>query len=404
MNSFTRFVLFGLLLSLLALPCLAKEEPWVRDVFLVSSLNYADALVMAPVSAKYSTPILLTDSKELSFDTKHSLELFKPRRVYLVGGRKVLAESLEQQLGFFNTTRIWGATRYGTASEVARAFWPESGKAVLVRDNVGTSRKFYLDVALASRKAVQEKIPLLFVYYGKVPDTTAIALRELGVKEVYLYGDYSSAVVQQLGLMGLIVREGLFLDPVQETGSGERQVMALGSWEDSLYVPFLESDAVIVSSQAESFAFQDKLRGSNVKVELLGDNSISREIELGLEVQGIDFEKGLKPVEFSNQFLGNNWEELQGSFFSYVSFVEKTALRERHSLLEARAMLPSYALRFGLDSAQALQKADSGISFIELLVGSRNFQEAWLESFKYKDVVFLEMSKRFKEFMDFDTS
>lgn len=97
--------------------------------FMVGCANdYPDALAAAATGR----PILLVDSN-LKDAQKRFFGNSKNKNFYIVGGEKVVPKSIEGELSpFGRSKRIAGESRYETALEVAKAFFPETQEKVVL--------------------------------------------------------------------------------------------------------------------------------------------------------------------------------------------------------------------------------------------------------------------------------
>ncbi|WP_123054668.1 cell wall-binding repeat-containing protein [Clostridium sp. JN-1] len=92
-----------------------------KDVVLVCGEGYADAVSGSVLAKTIDAPILLTQSKTLSADTKKALDTLKPENVYVIGGTASIAQSVRDGLktSGYNLKELGGANRYETNVAVA---------------------------------------------------------------------------------------------------------------------------------------------------------------------------------------------------------------------------------------------------------------------------------------------
>lgn len=92
-----------------------------KDVVLVCGEGYADAVSGSVLAKTIDAPILLTQSKTLSADTKKALDTLKPENVYVIGGTASIAQSVRDGLktSGYNLIELGGANRYETNVKVA---------------------------------------------------------------------------------------------------------------------------------------------------------------------------------------------------------------------------------------------------------------------------------------------
>ena len=88
-----------------------------------ASSEFADAILIGPLAAALSMPILLTDGSTLSAGTADFIDNHQIEEIVIIGGESAVGESVEDTLmadyGVVDVQRIAGATAYATATEVA---------------------------------------------------------------------------------------------------------------------------------------------------------------------------------------------------------------------------------------------------------------------------------------------
>ncbi|MGC7872234.1 alpha/beta fold hydrolase [Desulfosporosinus sp. SYSU MS00001] len=84
--------------------------------------NFPDALAVSSWAAYNDVPILLTETNELPTETLKALQDLNVTSTYIIGGKAVISERLEESLKEYNMnpTRYWGNDRYETAIAVAQ--------------------------------------------------------------------------------------------------------------------------------------------------------------------------------------------------------------------------------------------------------------------------------------------
>jgi serine protease len=156
------------------------------EVFIVSGLDFADALSIVPYATQSKLPVLLNDSKtSLNKDIKQYLKENKVSKVTLIGGTAVLSKTVVDSLksaGVKEIKRIAGISRYHTALEVAKTYYP-TVKVVGIANG-----KNFPDALSGSHFAAVNKMPIILVD-GKtiVPDVKSY-LMKAGVTSYYVYG------------------------------------------------------------------------------------------------------------------------------------------------------------------------------------------------------------------------
>lgn len=210
-------IVFAALIGSLAVSAAETNES-VDKVVLASTANYPDALVSSAPAGKLGMPILLTNKNEVPEDTLGSIEDFSPEEVVMVGGPEVISEEVEQKLSSegYNVTRLWGATRYGTANEVADYFWPTGSEKALIIENTFTDRNGKV-LAAGKEVARDEGLPIFLTPKESIPASTLTKLQELEVDEVtYIGSGLSENASEQL--------EELQIDVEEVTGENDTEI------------------------------------------------------------------------------------------------------------------------------------------------------------------------------------
>lgn len=206
----TQILAFGvlitslLLLLLLLLPAAGASESGntVDTVILATTINYPDAIVVAPASIKFGAPVLFTEQESIPQETLDALTSLNPKTVVIVGGPFVIKQSVEDALKAkgYNVVRLWGYTQYGTAVEIAKFFWPDGiEKAVIVYDTLKAPSEENTKELLAAKViAARGKIPIFLVPADGLPDEVNSTLALLGVKKVVIVGSRAAAIEAKL--------------------------------------------------------------------------------------------------------------------------------------------------------------------------------------------------------------
>lgn len=132
----------------------------------------------------------MTTPAALPGATQEALEALDPDRIVLLGGTTAVGDEVEALLGAHapDVRRVAGATRFGTAADVARL----RGTASTVY--VATGRAFP-DALTAVPAAAADDAPVLMTEPDDVPDETAVVIGELRAKRAVLVG--GAAAVSQ---------------------------------------------------------------------------------------------------------------------------------------------------------------------------------------------------------------
>lgn len=91
-----------------------------KEVVLVNGYNFPDALSVASYAAEKGLPILVTQDKKLSTETKQALKDFHTTNTLVIGGEVAVDSTVTKAVP--NAFRIAGKDRFATAVEVAKYF------------------------------------------------------------------------------------------------------------------------------------------------------------------------------------------------------------------------------------------------------------------------------------------
>lgn len=150
----------------------------VSQVFVVTGEDFPDALSVGAVAGTVGAPVLLVRPDQLPGTTRTELVRLAPTTITVVGGTTAISDAVYDQLATFANSieRIAGDSRYGTAAQVSRRYFP-AGSAD--RAFVVTGRNFPDALAVAPVAAL-EGAPLILVTDTSVPAPTAGEVARLG--------------------------------------------------------------------------------------------------------------------------------------------------------------------------------------------------------------------------------
>lgn len=108
----------------------ASEVKTIKDIDKVVLTNAykgePDAMSISPIAARDGAPIILTDGKTTSFDTK-GLES------YVIGGSSSMSDKLVSST---NSTRIGGTDRFDTNKKIINQFYSTTGEFYITKSDV----------------------------------------------------------------------------------------------------------------------------------------------------------------------------------------------------------------------------------------------------------------------------
>lgn len=174
-------------------------SPGVDAVYVVTGLDFPDALAAAPAAAAEGAPLLLVTATEVPQATGTELARLRPKRVVIVGDQNSVSEQVAAALDEHTTgpvVRRQGADRFATAAAVAtESFQPGVGAAFIAN---GLN---FPDGLGGGAAAGELGGPVLFAERDTLPSATAQALQTLRPSSIIILGGMaavSSTVEGQL--------------------------------------------------------------------------------------------------------------------------------------------------------------------------------------------------------------
>lgn len=167
----------------------ANKEDAIKDVFLASGENFADALVASVPAALYARPILLTAKDNLPKVVKDAIESkdYGIKEVTVVGGTGAVSEKAYAQITVSDVQRLKGSNRQLTAMAVANEYFMNAGQAIVVD---GTN---FADALAAGQLGWKIKAPILLSESKTVLGKDLAAyLRNNKMTEITIVGGTSS--------------------------------------------------------------------------------------------------------------------------------------------------------------------------------------------------------------------
>lgn len=167
----------------------ANNEDAIKDVFVASGENFADALVASVPAALYARPILLTAKDNLPMVVKDAIESkdYGIKEVTVVGGTGAVSEHAYSQITVSDVQRLKGQNRQLTAMAVANEYFMNAGQAIVVD---GTN---FADALAAGQLGWKIKAPILLSESKTVLGKDLAAyLRNNKMTEITIVGGTSS--------------------------------------------------------------------------------------------------------------------------------------------------------------------------------------------------------------------
>lgn len=156
------------------------------DTVIVARADFfPDALSGSYLSGLTTSPILLVSTGgAIEPHTREGLETIDPDNVIILGGLEAISQEVEDELAAdYETTRVRGTNRFGTAAAIAMEGADDSPITAIV-----ASGEEFPDALVSGSISYAAGLPLLLTGAGFLPDETAEALEALGIEEVLLIG------------------------------------------------------------------------------------------------------------------------------------------------------------------------------------------------------------------------
>ncbi|MCG8398699.1 N-acetylmuramoyl-L-alanine amidase [Bacillus atrophaeus] len=154
---------------------------------IVGGASYADAISAAPLAYQKNAPLLYTNTKNLSSETKTRLKELKTTNVIIVGGTPAVSSNTANQIKSMGISikRIAGSNRYDTAAKVAKEM-KSASKAVIVNGFL------YADALAIIPYAAKNGYPILFTNKTSINSATTGAIKSKGITSSVVAGGTGS--------------------------------------------------------------------------------------------------------------------------------------------------------------------------------------------------------------------
>lgn len=161
-------------------------SPGIRVAYVVSGLDYPDALAAASQAGKDGAPVLLSDPASLPKETRQSLTRLRPKKIVVVGGSAAISQTVLNQLRPLayggEVVRVAGDDRYRTAAELAGRYAAGVDRVYLA------SGQDFPDALAGAALAGYQGAPLLLTDGRSVDQSTRAQLARLRPDEVVILG------------------------------------------------------------------------------------------------------------------------------------------------------------------------------------------------------------------------
>lgn len=167
-----------------------SSDGWssANSVVIVNSNSIPDALSATPFAKYYDAPILLTESNKLNDESKKEILRLNPQRIYIVGGKSVVSDSVINELKSMNISveRISGQDRYETSLELAKELGGSQEIAVV---NGVTGLPDAISIAPV---AAEKRIPIVLASPNEGTKVFNQYIKDSNVTKSYVIGRESS--------------------------------------------------------------------------------------------------------------------------------------------------------------------------------------------------------------------
>ena len=194
------------------------------EVLIARGDLFADSLSGSFVAGNLDAPLLLTESRRLTPDTRDSLDRLNPDRVLLLGGTNAIAQATEDAITAqgFSVERISGFDRFATARQAAtfsgttvgtRQGGQHTGRAAIVARG-----DRFADALVAGSVSYASRFPLLLTTSNTLHPDARAGLQSLNIETVIIPGGteaVSANVESEIEAMGITVDRVSGVDRVE---------------------------------------------------------------------------------------------------------------------------------------------------------------------------------------------
>ncbi|WP_306232807.1 peroxidase family protein [Agrococcus beijingensis] len=198
----------------------------VERVFIANGENFPDALAGAAVAAQGNSPVLLVTPNGIPAVIAAELQRLNPPEIVVLGGTPSVSAAVATQLDAFTTgpvIRLAGASRYDTAVEISKQFFPTGADRVYV--TTGTN---FPDAVTAAPGAGLNGSPILLLPPTGMTPAIRAEIERLAPTEIFILGDTNSvSAATELNLASLA--------PTPLTAPADRLefMNSTGAWADA---------------------------------------------------------------------------------------------------------------------------------------------------------------------------
>lgn len=143
-----------------------------RGIILARGDIIVDSMAAVAFAKAEGMPILLTEPSELPLATLNAISRLNPQKIIILGGEVAVSKAVEDKLNSLNlgeVSRVWGASRFETAVELAEQI--KDPEVIVVTDGNNPS----LDAILVS---AEYQAPLIYVNGPLIPNSVRTYILE----------------------------------------------------------------------------------------------------------------------------------------------------------------------------------------------------------------------------------
>ncbi|MDR3542520.1 MAG: cell wall-binding repeat-containing protein [Desulfosporosinus sp.] len=161
------------------------DAGWTQSDYAVIAYawDFPDAVSATPLAYKYSAPILLTDTANLSSNTSAELTKLQVKHILIVGGTGAVSDNVASQItaAGMDVQRLSGADRYATSVAIANAVG-NTGSIVV------TNGYNPYEALSISPIAAKMGMPIILTARDSVPSEISSYLSQNTITQTYILG------------------------------------------------------------------------------------------------------------------------------------------------------------------------------------------------------------------------
>lgn len=185
----------------------AYGDSSTENVVIAGFKGEADALTGTILAASKDAPLLLI--RQVDDSIKKELRRLGVKKIYLLGGEKVISKSIENALKSenYDVERVAGSNRLNTAVEIAKESGTKTDHAFLTND--GGNGGSLADALAVGPVSGRDQFPIFLTNKNKLSKQTSDAIHAMAIKKVTIVGGeavVSKQVEKELSGQGIQVQ------------------------------------------------------------------------------------------------------------------------------------------------------------------------------------------------------